>query len=89
MNPFCWRFWRLGFATVAGMNISGYRRLFWRFYWRTDRHRVSGAEPRADLPCDWCQEVRLTAIHEIWCEAEPVGYLARICRECSSSCAGS
>jgi len=53
---------------------------------RTDR--VHAEDQRDDLPCDWCGEIRLTTVNEIWSEAFPVGWLCRLCEECGSGCAG-
>ena len=89
MRPWTWKIGRLGFAISSRVEVSGYTRLFWRFHWKKkDKKRVSGAEPRDDLPCTWCKQVQRTTVNEIWCEANPTGYLRRLCKECSESCAG-
>ncbi len=36
--------------------------------------RVGGRAPRTDQPCDWCQRVQLTAMHEVWCQRWPLVY---------------
>jgi hypothetical protein len=66
-------------------------RSFFRWFislFRKEPDRVHNADPRDDLPCKWCKEVTHTTVNEIWCKADPTGYLVRICDECRSSCAG-
>lgn len=64
---------------------------FWRYLLRIvgmDKwFRVHGRDPRVDLPCGWCERIRLTTISEVWSIGDPVGYYTRICKECSESCA--
>jgi hypothetical protein len=52
------------------------------------KKRVHGEAPMDDLPCDWCHEVKHTTVNEIWCEADPSGYLRRLCDDCCSHCVG-
>ncbi len=52
------------------------------------KRRVHDAEPREDLLCEWCEEVKHTTINEIWCRADPTGHLTRLCDNCREGCAG-
>lgn len=54
-----------------------------------EQARVSGANPATDLPCEWCQEVKPTAVHELWSKSDPKGYFRRLCGACVERCAGS
>lgn len=51
------------------------------------RNRVSGVDPRGDVPCEWCKNQCLTTINEIWSEAKPEGRLVRLCKNCLDGCA--
>lgn len=69
---------------LAGMSFTKrMRRLL-----RLDPHRITGAEPRADLTCDWCEQIKHTTIEEIWTEANPTGRLVRLCQDCGETCDG-
>jgi hypothetical protein len=88
MSPWKWKFGRLAIAHERGVEVAGYRRLFWRLYWGKTRQRISGARPSTTAPCDWCHEVRPTTISEVWSEASPEGRLVRLCEECGAMCGG-
>lgn len=50
--------------------------------------RVRDADPRDDLPCEWCGSTGPTTVNEVWCDADPAGELTRLCDGCRSMCAG-
>jgi hypothetical protein len=62
-------------------------RLFLAFLGMDKWFRLHNLSPRKDLPCNWCKEVTETKLSEIWCIAEPVGQLQRICENCGKGCA--
>lgn len=50
--------------------------------------RVSKQNPRNDLPCEWCKQVRPTDEGEVWAGVNPEGRIVRLCHQCASYCAG-
>lgn len=51
------------------------------------RRRVSLADRRRDLQCEWCKEVSETTVGEVWSNYDPAGWLVRLCYSCASHCA--
>lgn len=68
-----------------------YNNLFWRLERRKDRllawwygwDRSHGLDPRNNLPCQQCGEVKWTEVNAVWSRADPKGYKVRMCKECS------
>lgn len=67
----------------------GLRFLQWwrRLLARGVRPRVHNASRSHCKPCEWCEQVKSTSLNEVWSEADPAGYIVRICDDCRSSCA--
>lgn len=48
--------------------------------------RVTGQLPLTTEPCDFCGEIELTTVEEVWSRANRVGRFYRLCGSCKLFC---
>ena len=70
---------------IAADMLAGYLPLPQKL--RPEQPAGPGAAARADLPCAFCQQVKQTALHLIWSQADPNKRSTRLCSDCVASCA--
>ncbi len=49
--------------------------------------RKDGLWETCTLPCAFCKKVKRTTVGEVWCKADPVGRMVRLCKDCTECCA--